>query len=61
MEWTRIMHSLFGLDFVLAVEELKALQATRVRALDQQDWDLYRSCHVEDFSSTSMTDCATTS
>ena len=50
------MSVLEGLDYLLSVEELKTLQARRARALDLQDWDLYRSCHIEDFSSLTMTD-----
>jgi len=40
-----------GIRLLLAIEELKALQARRVRAIDSQDWDLYRTCHAEDFTS----------
>ena len=40
-----------GTELLLAIEEIKALQARRVRAVDSQDWDLYRACHADDFTS----------
>lgn len=34
-----------------ALAQIAELQARRVRALDTQDWDLYRTCHADDFVS----------
>src|SRR5262249_39587676 len=33
------------LERLLAIEEIKQLQARRVRAVDAKDWDAYRTCH----------------
>lgn len=44
------------LDWLVACEELKSLQARRVRALDSQNWDDYRKCHVDDFISFTLGD-----
>jgi len=50
------MGVLQGLGLLIAVEELKMLQAKRVRAVDTQDWELYRSCHADDFISFTLAD-----
>ena len=33
---------------LLAVEEIKALMARRIRAMDTKDWALYDTCHAPD-------------
>ena len=50
------MSPIEGVERLLAVEEIKSLQARRVYAVDSQDWDAYRSCHTEDFISYTMAD-----
>lgn len=50
------MNVLQGMDLLVAIEELKMLQARRVRAVDAQDWELYRSCHASDFTSFTLAD-----
>ncbi len=39
---------------LLAIEEIKALFAKRVRAMDQKDWALYDTCHTADAVLTSF-------
>ena len=50
------MGVLHGLDLLIAVVELKMLQSRRARAVDIQDWELYRSCHADDFTSFTLAD-----
>ena len=35
------------LERLAALEDIKALMARRVRALDTRDWETYRACHAQ--------------
>jgi len=48
------MSAIQGLERLLAVEEIITLQSRRVRAIDTQDWKLYKACHTADFVSYTM-------
>lgn len=50
------MSEIEGLERLLAVEEIITLQSRRVRAVDTQDWALYKACHTDDFVSYTMAD-----
>lgn len=43
------------LQRLIALEDIKALMARRVRALDARDWDAYRACHADDHVSYGIT------
>ena len=42
-----------GLEKLLAIEEIKTLEAKRGRLLDTQDWDAFAALHIPDISSQS--------
>ena len=41
------MTGVAGLEYLLALEEIKLLKARRDRAVDTKDWALYRSLHAD--------------
>ena len=45
------MTGIESLGRLLAVHEIKSLQARRVQAVNKQDWDTYRARYTEDFIS----------
>ena len=42
------MGELFGIEKLMALEEIKQLKARRDRAADSKDWALYESLHAPD-------------
>ena len=44
-----------ALERLIAIEDIKALMARRVRSLDTRDWETYRACHAPEHVSYGIT------
>jgi hypothetical protein len=45
------MTNFSALERLVAIEDIRRLKAERDRAVDERDWELYKSMHTPDFVS----------